>query len=187
MSQFFMKFYFWCKSPGPIKDMDMIMKIWTDCDNYKYTLLVVLVWANTDFIEICCVCYRHVSFNLFHGSLIILLDTCTLFPKILPPSEGNIVGEVHKHNNKFYHAKIRNGSRVLYLGVFYEFAEGMDPYTAFLFWLCWGLWKRYNASHGWGMFCDSDIKWNVLQSWYNFTHSVECHTFSMLVENDYLV
>ena len=92
LSQFFMSsFCVWCKSPGPIKDTDMIMKIRTDCDNNKYILL--LVWTNIEFIEIYCVCHRHIQFNLFHGSRIILLDTCTLFPKVLPP-KGDIVREI---------------------------------------------------------------------------------------------
>ena len=37
-------FCFRRKWPGPIKNTDMIMKIWTYCDNNKYTSL--LVWAN---------------------------------------------------------------------------------------------------------------------------------------------
>ena len=41
--------------------------------------------------------------------------------------------EVHKHNNKSYDAKIRNRSRVLYLGMFYKFTTGMDPDAAFYF------------------------------------------------------
>ena len=91
-SQFFMSsFCFWCKSPGPNKGTDMIMKIWTACDYNKYTLL--LVWANIDFIDIYCVCHRYISFNLFHGSLTILLDTVTLFPKVLPP-KGNMVRDI---------------------------------------------------------------------------------------------
>ena len=74
-----------------------------------------------------------------------------IISKVLPP-KGNPgfqdPKEVHKHNNKFYDAKIRNGSRVLYLGVFYKFATGVDPCVAFKVWLYSEPQKRYNVGHG---------------------------------------
>ena len=75
----------------------------------------------------------YIPFNLFHGSITILLDTCTLFPKVLPP-KGNMVleiptskdpEEIHQHNNEFYDAITRNRSGVLYHLVFYGFAVGI--------------------------------------------------------------
>ena len=124
MSQIFhVIILFWCKAPGPIKDTDMLMKMWTYYDNNKYTFR--LVWANIDIIETHCGCQRHTSYDLFHGPLVILLATCTLFPNILSPTR-NIVWEipdfkdpeeVREHNNEVYDAVIRNIPRVLYHGV----------------------------------------------------------------------
>ena len=125
---FFMpSFFLWCKSPGPNKDTEIIMQMWKYYDDNKYPFL--LVWANIDFIEI--YCGRSISFNLFHGSLIILLDTYTLLPKVLP-LKGNMVQEIPdpegvcKHNNEvFYDAMTWNRSRVIYHVFFYESAVGI--------------------------------------------------------------
>ena len=34
----------------------------------------------------------------------------------------------------------------------------------------------YTAGHGWEIFCDLDVNWNVLQGWYSFTYFGECWT-----------
>ena len=38
------------------------------------------------------------------------------------------------------------------------------------------LWNEYIAVYGCGTFRDLEVNWNVLQSWYSFTYSVECRT-----------
>ena len=35
-------------------------------------------------------------------------------------------------------------------------------------------WTTYTADQGWEIFCDFDVNWDVLQSWYIFTCSDEC-------------
>ena len=49
------------------------------------------------------------------------------------------------------------------------------------------VYEAYAAGHRWGIFCDLDVNWNVLQSWYSFTYSVECQQFSNLAESDDIV
>ena len=113
-----------------------------------------------------------------------MLDTCTLFPKVLPP-KGDKFREImafkiqRRSINTTIHFmvhRLKNGSRVLYLGMFYEFAAGMDPYAAFLFLLCSEPQKDEMPDTG-TVRNDLDVNWNVLQSWYNFTNSVEYQTF----------